>query len=148
MKRRKSSNELEIINDIILTKQLSVNIWDADSNFTDNKFRNTVAYDKGSGHPNFGPGGRYAILDVYPKERKFFNHLEDSSVPIRLVDTLENKEVWLMQLQTERSVGTNWASIAGISDFYGGKSKNAWRCDPHVAFDKTFQVSDLLHTYL
>lgn len=140
VKRRKSSNELEIINDIILTKQWSVNIWDADYNFTDNKFRNTVAYDKGSGHPNFGLGGRYAILDVYPKERKFFNHLEDFSVPIRLVDTVENKEVWLMQLQTERSHGSSWGSITGISDLYGARSRNAWRCDPHVAFDKSFQV--------
>ena len=63
----------------------------------------------GTGHPNFFPGGRYLLLDAYAKEAEevsqaarlsanlsSFSLLPDK-LPLKLIDVLLQKEVWLLQ---------------------------------------------------
>ena len=66
--------------------------------------RGVIAHPWGTGHPTFLPGGRYAIVDAYLKEQRMFGSSLDGSaghegmLPLRLVDLLTQKEVWLMQV--------------------------------------------------
>ena len=88
-------------------------------------------YPHGSGHPTYRKEGRYLLMDAYPKERGGLQSLSVSlshsysesikgldssdsgvserlrlrpgSVPLRLVDTVDGKEIWLMQVRGEQS---------------------------------------------
>lgn len=80
-------------------------------------------YPWGTGHPSYHPGGRYLLMDAYPKEieglRALFTstlsvaainqtriqsqsvRLDHGSVPLRLVDTSTRKEIWLLKVRIE-----------------------------------------------
>jgi hypothetical protein len=97
--------------------------------------RGSIVYPYGTGHPNFFPGGRYALVDAYLKEAHMFRgglqtahtrpqnsylkqplSLPSSSevhesrrgvvsgghgvLPLRLVDTLYQREVWITEVRT------------------------------------------------
>lgn len=82
-----------------------------------------IVYPWGSGHPSFHPGGRYLLMDAYPKELKGLRSLSNSvlpettmnntkkqgqgtglalgSAPLRLVDTFTGRERWLLKVRTD-----------------------------------------------
>lgn len=94
--------------------------------------KDDIIFTPGSGHPNFHINGRYLLIDAYAKEKILFSGLLDKSVPIRLVDSLLKKEVWLMQIQIERNDNE-------ISNKKLSKIANSWRCDPHIAWDRSYK---------
>jgi hypothetical protein len=63
-----------------------------------------ISYPFGTGHPTYLPGGRYAIVDAYLKEQRMFGASlsnapgHEGLLPLRLVDLLTQKEVWLMEV--------------------------------------------------
>eukprot|EP01036_Dinobryon_divergens_P022025 gene22025-30257_t len=72
----------------------------------------------GTGHPHFHSGGRYLFLDAYAKERDVViahaatpHHgspaplLLADKIPLKIVDILLQREVWLMQAQVPRKKG-------------------------------------------
>ena len=85
-----------------------------------NEFQIEIAYPWGTGHPSYHPGGRYLLMDTYPKEIEGLralvtstlsaaemNHtgthsqrmrLDHGYVPLRLVDTVTGKEIWLAKV--------------------------------------------------
>lgn len=93
----------------------------------------------GSGHPVFLPGGRLLLMDAYPKERSNLPQSDSISpkcVPLRLVDIHQQKEVWLLQIQTERDNEQEALALALASGVTKQPSQSrAWRCDPHPAID-------------
>lgn len=69
----------------------------------------------GTGHPHFHSGGRYLFLDAYAKERDVviahaatLHHgspaplLLADKIPLKIVDILLQREVWLMQVLIEK----------------------------------------------
>ena len=78
----------------------------------------TTIYPHGSGHPSVRTGGRYVLMDAYQKEREglqtliphhvghrnenrsrnYSGMLSPGSVPLRLVNIVTQKEVWLLQV--------------------------------------------------
>jgi hypothetical protein len=59
-----------------------------------------LLYSVGSGHPSVRAGERYIISDSYSKERFFFQDqkLKYGAVPLRLIDSYTQKEIWLAQV--------------------------------------------------
>eukprot|EP01035_Chromulina_nebulosa_P023522 gene23522-30493_t len=86
----------------------------------------------GTGHPHFHSGGRYLFLDAYAKERDVViahaatpHHgspaplLLADKIPLKIVDILLQREVWLMQVRLAASSGSSTTQ------------ERAWRCDMH-----------------
>ena len=127
-----------------------------------------------SGHPNFSPqdGGRYALLDVYAKERLLFAPFGDASggaggggagragrerpsglpgnppspappapphgpgthAPLRLVDSLTGREVWILSLQLVPDPVP--AGVTGLAPSLPPREARAWRCDMHPSWSR------------
>ena len=100
---------------------------------------------RGSGHPNFLPGGRYAVVDTYSKEIDYFREnltadvskLKSIIVPLRLVDTVEKREINLYYVQIENFDSEPATNLLSFLD--KKFVKKAWRCDMHPAFSRDFR---------
>jgi len=105
---------------------------------------------RGTGHPLLLPGNRYLLLDAYAKEIELFDveamakafpgtspEVLRKSAPLRLVDTRNDKEVWLLSMQLQPH-DTSSASHELTNEenphnarAASNKHKRAWRCDMH-----------------
>jgi hypothetical protein len=90
----------------------------------------TSVYKYGTGHPTYRLGGQFLVMDAYAKERASFSlsqyeldrpinasgpgniqvmpKLNSKSVPLRLVDTLSGKEIWILQVGLHNAIFTNF----------------------------------------
>jgi len=129
------------------------------------KISPTVISNRGTGHPLLLPGYRYLLLDAYAKEMELFDveamakafpgtssEVLQKSAPLRLVDTQNDKEVWLLRMQLHPHDAASAPHLfsekqkrqAGVSPHElthednpenaraaSNKHKRAWRCDMH-----------------
>lgn len=99
------------------------------------------AYPVGSGHPTFSLSGnqrgRFALMDAYSKELPLVFARSDQNTtvsplcaPLRLVDTITQREVLLLDFQISRAVdpSSKYDQIA-----------RSWRCDLHPAWSRDYQ---------
>jgi len=92
-------------------------------------------YSPSSGHPNFHPtDSRFVLLDAYEKDSLSLGEKRsmNDSIPLRLVDTLQKREVWLLQVRL---------GLASPRPAYFAtlplKERRAWqRCDMHPAWSR------------
>lgn len=113
----------------------------------------TEAFSPSSGHPTFLSGGRFALIDVYAKEIDAFGSygsyranitsingmkptvMKPSTTkfaPLRLVDTRDKREVWLLEVQLIPDDIP--AAALEMIRRAAKKEIRAWRCDMHAAF--------------
>jgi hypothetical protein len=156
-----------ITNDAVKNQGFQVVVYDIDALFSDTthaKVQPRVISSRGSGHPtvyadSLTGTAKYILTDAYAKESGFFDNkvLETAfpsfssqasrssdTTPLRLVNALTGKEVWLLQVPL--SPDTNKKESHELSRFerYGGiatahmpedllskKHARAWRCDMH-----------------
>lgn len=93
-------------------------------------------YSPSSGHPNFYPtDSRFVLLDAYEKETLSLGgeRTKNDSIPLRLVDTIQKREVWLLQVRLGLA-SPRPAYLATLPI----KERRAWqRCDMHPAWSRT-----------
>eukprot|EP01038_Epipyxis_sp_PR26KG_P008987 gene8987-12121_t len=124
-----------------------------------NDLNMSIAYELGSGHPNFHNNNRYFITDAYEKEmiglQPFLSYqVKKGSVPLRLIDVISKREVILFQAHiSEESypISNNNMNVNPILLFKSiynqiansligkEKSSSAWRCDMHPAWSRDFK---------
>lgn len=96
----------------------------------------------GSGHPVGLPHGgqRYLVTDVYGKEQKFFQGLQEGESPLRLIDTRLKQEVHLLKVNVNPNHSIWKKKHPHVKfPFEGVKEKGPWRCDMHPAFDSSYK---------
>lgn len=95
-------------------KQRKLSVFDESEPFVNYNTRRvatyaTTVYQHGSGHVSFMPGSQYALTDSYGKETEELSRMCSVSsltdcalttgvVPLRLIDTIAKKEIWLSKV--------------------------------------------------